>query len=57
MRPLIARDGELRRRHRIPGAHEFAVRLQADVNKAGTCPFRGHAGEEDSFDEEETLIK
>jgi hypothetical protein len=34
----IGTDGDLRRRHRTPGPHEFAVSLQAYVNKtAVTC--------------------
>jgi hypothetical protein len=50
MRPQIAMRGELRRRHKIPGPHEFAVRLQAYFNKAaGTCPLSGHVEDEDSF--------
>jgi hypothetical protein len=58
MRPQIATHGELRGRHRIPGRHEFAVSLQALVNKAaGTCPICGHVEEEDSSDDEETLIE
>jgi hypothetical protein len=34
MRPQIATDGELYRRHKIPNPHKFAVSLQAYVNKA-----------------------
>jgi hypothetical protein len=47
MRPQIATDGELRRRHRIPGPREFAVSLQPYVDKAvDTCPLCGHVEEE-----------
>jgi hypothetical protein len=40
LRPQIVTDGELRRRHRIPGPHALAVSLRAYGNKAtNTCPF------------------
>jgi hypothetical protein len=58
MRPQIATGGELRRRHGISSPYVFPVGFQADVNKAaGVCPLCGHVKEEDSFDEEETLIE
>jgi hypothetical protein len=42
----------------IPGPRNFAVSLQADINKrTGACPFYGHAEEENLFDEEETLTR
>jgi hypothetical protein len=57
MRLQIASDGELRRRHSIPGYHEFPVSLQAFVNKATCIYLCGHVKEEDSSDEEGTLIE
>jgi hypothetical protein len=54
----ITTNGELRRRHKISGLHEFAVSLQADVNKAaGAFLLYGHVTEEYLFAEEEMLIK
>jgi hypothetical protein len=54
MRPQITTDGELRRRHKISGPHEFAVSLQAYVNKAaGAFLLYGHVEDECLFAEEE----
>jgi hypothetical protein len=55
MTPQITMGGKLPRRHRIPRPHEFALSLQAQVDKAaGTCSLCDHVEEEDAFYEEET---
>jgi hypothetical protein len=51
--PLSTR-ASIRSRWQIPGPHEFAVSLQAYVDKGrGTWPLCGHSEEEDSSEEVE----
>jgi hypothetical protein len=56
--PPVSTDASVCKRQQIPGPHEFAVSLQAHVNKVDRlCALYGHSEEENLSQEDEMMAE